>query len=72
MNGKCLTSEVMYEATVKSDLPRYETRIYKGITERAFKERNTEHKKAFNNLRKKTDSKLSEEVWRIKELGGPR
>ena len=70
VNGECLTSEVMYEATVNSDLPRYEPRIYKGITERIFKERNKEHKKTFNNLGKKNDSKLSEEVWRIKELGG--
>ena len=51
-------------------LDRYEPRIYKGITERIFKERNKEHKKTFNNLGKKNDSKLSEEVWRIKELGG--
>ena len=70
VNGECLTSEVMYEATVNSDLPRYEPRIYKGITERIFKERNREHKKTFNNLGKKNDSMLSEEVWRIKELGG--
>ena len=70
VNGKCLTPEVMYEATVTSDLPRYEARIYKGITERFFKERNKEHKQSFNNPGKKTDSKLSEEVWRIKEAGG--
>ena len=70
MNGSCLTPEVMYEATVNSDLPRYETRIYKGITKRIWKERFKEHKKAFNNPAKRTDSMLSEEVWRIKEAGG--
>ena len=70
LNGNCLTPEVMYEATVNSDLPRYETRIYKGITKRIWKERFKEHKKAFNNPAKRTDSMLSEEVWRIKEAGG--
>ena len=70
LNGNCLTPEVRYEATVNSDLPRYETRIYKGITKRIWKERFKEHKKAFNNPAKRTDSMLSEEVWRIKEAGG--
>ena len=70
VNGHCLTAGVMYEATVNSDLPQYEQRIYKGITERVFKERNKEHKQTFNNPRKKTDSKLSEEIWRIKDAGG--
>ena len=55
---------------MNSDLPQYEQRIYKGITERVFKERNKEHKQTFNNPRKKTDSKLSEEIWRIKDAGG--
>ena len=59
----------MYEATIKSDLPRYETRIYKGITKRIWKERYKKHRQAFNNPNKKTDSMLSEEDWRIKDAG---
>ena len=70
VNGSCLTPEVMYEATVNSDLPRYETRTYKGITKRIWKERYKEHRQAFNNITKRTDSMLSEEVWRIKDAGG--
>ena len=70
VNGNCQTPEVMYEATVKSDLPRYETRSYKGITKRIWKERYKEHRQAFNNPNKRTDSMLSEEVWRIKDAGG--
>ena len=65
-----LTSGVIYEATVNSDLPQYEQRIYKGITERVFKERNKEQNQAFTNPNKETDNKLSEEIWRIKEAGG--
>ena len=70
VDGKCLTPGVMYQATVNSDLPRYEARIYKGITNRQFKERRKEHIKTFNNQRLRKDSKLSEEVWRIKDAGG--
>ena len=70
LNGNCLTPEVMYQATVNSDLQQYETRIYKGITKRPWKERYKEHRQAFTNPGKRTDSKLSEEVWRIKEAGG--
>ena len=60
----------MYEATINSDLTQYEQRIYKGIAERVFKQRNKEHKLAFNNPNKKTNSKLSEEIWKIREAGG--
>ena len=70
MNGNCLSQDVMYEATVSSNLQQYQTRVYKGITKRIWKERYKEHKQAFRNPSKRTDSKLSEEIWRIKEAGG--
>ena len=40
LDGDCLAKEVFYEATVTSDLPRYEPMIYKGITERVIKAKN--------------------------------
>ena len=40
------------------------------ITYRYFKERRKEHLKTFNNPRLRSDSKLSEEVWKIKDAGG--
>ena len=46
----------------------WKVRVYRRITE--MKERNKEHKEAFTNPNKKTNSKLSEEIWRIKEAGG--
>ena len=60
----------MYEATVNADVPRYEARTYKGITERTFKERFKEHNKTFRDPKRKAESELSKEVWNIKEAGG--
>ena len=70
LEGKCLTKEILYEATVTADLPRYEVRTYKGITARAFKERLKEHKKSFNNKKLMNETELSKEIWRIKDRGG--
>ena len=70
LDGHCLTKEVMYEATVEADTPRYEARTYKGITERTFKERFKEHNKTFRDPKLKADSQLSTEVWKIKQAGG--
>lgn len=70
LNGHCLTPEIMYEANVTSDLPRYKPRKYKGVTERFGKERIKEHRKTFTNRRKEGDSELSKEIWRIKDAGG--
>ena len=39
VSGQCLTPVIVYEATVTNDIPRYEPRRYKGMTERIFKER---------------------------------
>ncbi len=36
LDGHCLDKGAMYEATVNSVLPRYETRTYKGITDRTI------------------------------------
>ena len=70
LDGHCLTPEVLYQGTVNSNLPRYQPKIYKGITERPAKERIKEHKKSFGNLRYRGESELSKEIWRIKDLGG--
>ena len=70
LNGNCLKEEVMYEATVTSNLPRYEVRTYKGITKRPWKERFKEHKKSFKNKKLMNDTELSKEIWRIKDKGG--
>ena len=70
LNGNCLDKGVLYEATVTSDLPRYETRTYKGITKRPWKDRFKEHKKSFRDRKLINDTELSKEIWSIKDKGG--
>ncbi len=68
--GECTTPNLLYEATLKSDLPDYGEKIYKGISEPSFKKRFANHKKSFNIVEYKSDTCLSKEVWDIKNLGG--
>ena len=70
LNGYCLAKESLYEATIKSDLPNYKEKLYKGISEPPFKKRFKNHEKSFNHKEYMNDSALSQEVWKIKEKGG--
>ena len=67
LDGHCLTSNLLYEATVSTDIANYGSKAYIGITEPKFKVRYGNHKKALNHEKYKTDTELSKEVWRIKE-----
>ena len=70
LEGQCLTKEVLSEETVNADIPQYESKTYKGRTERTFKERYKEHKKTFTHRKYENDSELSKEIWKIKNVGG--
>ena len=65
-----MTPNLLYEATVTSNLPRYGSKLYKGISEPPWKDRYGNHKKSFNNQKYKNETCLSKEVWRVKSLGG--
>ena len=69
-DGICLERDVQYVAEIKSNLPNYGVKVYKGITSTEWKTRFGNHKKAFNSDQYETDSALSKEVWRIKRLRG--
>ena len=66
----CLEKDVQYSAEITSDLPNYGTKVYKGICATTWKERHGNHTKSFNHEKYETETALSEEVWRIKRLGG--
>ena len=68
--NQCTIPNILYEATIKSDLAGYGEKVYKGVSKPPFKLRFRNHKKSFNNIEYKTDTELSKEVWRIKGLGG--
>lgn len=70
LGGECTTPNVLYEGVISSNLPDYENKIYKGISEPPFKTRLGNHKKSFNNTKYQSESTLSKEVWRIKNQGG--
>ena len=68
--GECTTPNLLYEGTLTSSLENYGEKLYKGISEPIFKSRFGNHKKSFNRIDYKSDTCLTKEVWKIKELGG--
>ena len=69
LEGHCLTTNVMYEATVKSSEVDYADRTYIGISEPPFKTRLGNHNRDFNNKDYANTTELSKEVWKIKGRG---
>ena len=72
LNGLCLTSSILYQATIKSSDSKYKQKGYKGIYETTFKKRCANHKKSFNLTNSKNDTTLSIEYWPIKQKSRPR
>ena len=67
MNGLCLTSSILYQATITSNNTKYKEKRYKGICETTFKKRYANHKKSFNIISYKNDTTLSTEYWTLKD-----
>ena len=67
LNGHCLTTNVLYEGTITTDITNYGEKTYKGITEPKFKLRYGNHKKAFNHRKYRKNTEFSKEVWNVKE-----
>ena len=67
LNGNCLTTNLLYEGHITSNITNYGEKVYTGITKPKFKLRFANHKKAFNNKKYKNDTELSKEVWKRKE-----
>ena len=67
LNNKCLTTNLVYEATLKSTNHNYQPKTYIGISEGTFKTRYANHKKSFNHRKYEMDTTLSKEVWKLKD-----
>lgn len=65
MDGDCLSTNVIYQATVKEDEGNTET--YIGLTETSFKTRYNNHKLSFNNKKYSNSTELSKHITRLKE-----
>ena len=59
---------LIYNAKITSNLWNYHEKIYCGTSEGTFKQRHGNHKKSLNHEKHRTDTKLSKEYWRLKEL----
>ena len=67
LDNRCLTTGLIYQATVHSSNGRTET--YVGLTENSFKIRYNNHQSTFRHQDKQTSTELSKYIWDIKTSG---
>ena len=67
LNNKCLSNNVLYKANITSTSENYRNKIYYSISETKFNWRYANHRKSFKNRNYKTDTELSNEIWKLKE-----
>ena len=68
LNGKCLTSDLVYKNTLQTAKT---TKEYIGLTSTSFKQRFTAHKSSFKNQSKAHSTSLSTYVWNLTNKGIP-
>ena len=64
LQEKCLSENTLHQADISSE--NFQIRIYYIISETKFKTRYWNHKKFFNYEKHKNDTRLSNELWKIK------
>ena len=68
LNRHCLTSKIVYKATVETDSSRH-TKIYIGSTETPFKHRYMNHLTSFKHEKYGNRTELSKYIWNLKREG---
>ena len=68
LSNQCQITNIIYQAKLTSNLWNYHKKIYYGTNEGTFKQRYGNHKKSFNLEKLRTDTELSKEYCRLKEL----
>ena len=66
LNGQCLQKGIIYQAKVIADNSS-KAETYIGLTETTFKTRYNNHKSSFNLIHKKSNTELSNHVWKLKD-----
>lgn len=61
--GKCRTTNIVYQATVKTDSGE---ETYVGISCTEFKQRRANHKQSFKKEKYRTHTELSKYIWTLK------
>ena len=64
LDGECLVSEVVYQATVKTQ-DAQET--YIGLTANQFKARYRNHQMSFRHVKRRNETELSKHLWKLKD-----
>ena len=67
LNNKCLSNNVLYKANVTSVTENYRNKVYYSISENKFKSRYANYRKYLKNRKYKTGTKLSNEIWKLKQ-----
>ena len=67
LNGLCVKSSILYQATIKCSDSKCKQKRSKEICETTFKKRYANHKKSFNLSNSKNDTTLSAEYWTLKQ-----
>ena len=67
LNRLCLTSGILYQATIKCSDSKHKQKRYKEIVETTFKKRYANHKKLFNWIVSKNDTTWSIEYRTLKQ-----
>ena len=68
LSNHCQITNIIYKAKITSNLRNYHEKLYYGTSEGTFKQRYGNHKKSFNHEKHRTDTELSKEYWRLKNL----
>ena len=68
LSKQCQITNIIYKANITSNLRNYHEKIYYGTSEGTIKQRYRNHKKSFNHEKHRTDTELSKEYSRLKEL----
>ena len=68
LSNHCQITNIIYKAKITSNLRNYHQKVYYGTSEGTFKQRYGNHKKSFNHEKHRTDTELSKEYWRLKNL----
>lgn len=66
LNGNCLQSSIIYQATVKRN-DNNATETYIGLTENDFKTRFRNHTSSFRHAKHRNSTELSKHIWTLKD-----
>ena len=65
LNQQCLSKDIIYQATISSDIQNCQEKHNIGLCHTTFKMRYANHKKSFSHIKYKNNTERSNEYWKI-------